>query len=97
MRNLSISELISVSGATIVNSLPVGTNICGVTTQTVDSQTGVITTTLLYAWKATKGGGSYIGYWHENTPFYFNENHYSSMPEISTNSYVHYDWSGQSF
>jgi hypothetical protein len=92
MRYLSKNDLHAVSGATVVNNLSSGTKLQGVAKDIVDINTGAVSTIVLYAWGAESGG--FLMHWYNNTPYYFNENYLSSMPEISPNNSQSYNWEG---
>jgi hypothetical protein len=79
MRYLSKNELYGVSGGTIVNDLPSGTEIYGYVRNVLNTSTGISSSVLLYAYQS-----DYYSYdsdhdYTEITPYYFNENYLPSM------------------
>ncbi|MGD9592250.1 MAG: hypothetical protein AB7V32_07005 [Candidatus Berkiella sp.] len=100
MRNLTNQELNSVSGATIANQLPVGTEINGITRTFVDPATALIQTELLCAWETIPTPYTGVAD-YEFTPYFYNEKYFSSWADSFNsplnNKHPHGNWKGKSW
>ena len=79
MRYLSKNELYGVSGGTIVNVLPSGTEIHGYIRNVLNTSTGTSSSVLLYAYETWVESYDSDHDYTVTKPYYFNENYLSAM------------------